>query len=152
MTTIGQILSDDHGRCDDFLIAAECAVDEQDWVAARQSFREFQAATLRHLAMEEQVLFASFEAVAGVEGPSQVMRREHQQMRALFADLAQALESRSRADYLGLSETLLMLMQQHNMKEEQMLYPLCDRLLAATREDIIMRMQHVDASSGVAEA
>ena len=97
--------------------------------------------------MEEQVLFAAYEALAGASGPSQVMRREHEQMRALFSDLTRALERRDDAEFLGLSETLLVLTQQHNMKEEQMLYPMCDRLLVSGREDLIARMRQVQAES-----
>ncbi len=146
MPSIGQFLGDDHRRCDDYFLAAERAVDAQDWDAAQHSFRDFRQATERHLAMEEQVLFVAYEAVAGTAGPSQVMRHEHEQMRALFADLLRALEGRDGAEFLGLSETLLMLMQQHNMKEEQMLYPMCDRFLAAGRDDLIARIRQVQST------
>lgn len=149
MSSIGQFLGEDHRRCDDYFLAAERAVVAQDWAVGQQSFRAFQRAVERHLAMEEQVLFAAYEALAGASGPSQVMRWEHEQMRALFADLASALERRDVAEFLGLSETLLVLMQQHNMKEEQMLYPLCDRLLAAGREDLIARLRQVQAESTI---
>jgi hypothetical protein len=33
-----------------------------------------------------------------------------------------------------------MLMQQHNLKEEGMLYPMSDQALAANREDLIREM------------
>jgi hemerythrin-like domain-containing protein len=147
MPSIGQFLSEDHRRCDGYFLAAEHAVAAQDWDAAQQSFHDFHQATERHLAMEEQVLFLAYEALAGAAGPSQVMRREHEQMRALFSDLTRALERRVGAEFLGLSETLLVLMQQHNMKEEQMLYPMCDRLLAIGRDDLIARMRQVQAES-----
>ena len=57
-------------------------------------------------------------------GPTQVMRMEHQQMRALVQDLDNALAAQDKDEYLGLSETLMVMMQQHNMKEEMMLYPM----------------------------
>ncbi len=147
MPSIGQFLGEDHHRCDEFILAAERAVAAQDWDAGQRSFREFHQAIERHLAMEEQVLFAAYEALAGAAGPSQVMRREHEQMRALFSDLTRALERRVGAEFLGLSETLLVLMQQHNMKEEQILYPLCDRQLVPERDDLIARMRQVQAQS-----
>ena len=150
MSSIGQFLGEDHFRCDDYFLAAERAVDAQDWDAAVHAFRDFRQAIERHLAMEEQVLFVAFEAVAGAAGPSQVMRREHEQMRALLAELTRALEGRAGSEFLGLSETLLVLMQQHNMKEEQMLYPMCDRLLASGREDLITRMGRVQSTTEAA--
>jgi hypothetical protein len=42
--------------------------------------------------------------------------------------------------YLGLSATLNMLTQQHNLKEESMLYPMSDRVLADTRDALIRDM------------
>ena len=150
MSNIGQFLGEDHRRCDDYFLAAERAVDAQDWDTAIHSFRDFRQAIERHLAMEEQVLFVAYEAVAGAAGPSQIMRREHEQMRALFDELARALEGRAGAEFLDLSETLLMLMQQHNMKEEQMLYPMCDRLLAAERDNLIARMRRVQSATEAA--
>ena len=150
MSGIGQFLGEDHHRCDEYFLAAERAVDAQDWDAAQHAFQDFRQATERHLAMEEQVLFVAYEAVAGAAGPSQVMRREHEQMRELFDDLARALVERAGSEFLGLSETLLVLMQQHNMKEEQMLYPMCDRLLASGRDDLIARMRQVQSTTEAA--
>jgi hemerythrin-like domain-containing protein len=49
---------------------------------------------------------------------------EHQQMRALVQSLDNALAAKDKDEYLGLSETLMVMMQQHNMKEEMMLYPM----------------------------
>ena len=39
------------------------------------------------------------------------------------------MEQNNRDDYLGIADTLLILMQQHNMKEEQMLYNMMDQHL-----------------------
>ncbi len=147
MSSIGQFLGEDHRRCDDYFLAAERAVAAQDWAVGQQSFRAFHQATERHLAMEEQVLFTAYEALAGASGPSQVMRREHEQMRALFVDLASALERRAGVEFLGLSETLLVFMQQHNMKEEQIMYPMCDQLLTPGREGLIARLRQIQAAS-----
>jgi hypothetical protein len=44
------------------------------------------------------------------------MRSEHQQINHLLAEMRTALERADGAAYLGQSETLLMLMRQHNMK------------------------------------
>jgi iron-sulfur cluster repair protein YtfE (RIC family) len=46
--------------------------------------------------------------------------------------------------YLGASETLNMLMQQHNIKEENMLYPMADRAMGADGEAVIHSMQAVE--------
>jgi len=147
MSNIGQFLGEDHRHCDEYFLVAERAVAAHDWDTARQSLHDFRHAIERHLAMEEQVLFIAYEAFAGAAGPSQVMRREHEQMRGLFSDLTRALERRVGAEFLSLSETLLVLMRQHNMKEEQILYPLCDRLLVPERDDLIARMRRIQVQS-----
>jgi tRNA 2-thiouridine synthesizing protein A len=44
--------------------------------------------------------------------------------------VASALDARDGDDYAGNAETLLIMMQQHNVKEENVLYPMCDQHLA----------------------
>lgn len=144
MTTIADYLTDDHQHCDDLFAEAENAVGRQDWSTALARFQDFQQATLSHFAREEAVLFPSFEAATGMAGgPTQVMRAEHAQMRETLASMGSALARRDTQVYLGLSETLLMLMRQHNMKEEQILYPMSDRALAAEGGELVERMRAV---------
>jgi len=73
-------------------------------------------------------------------GPTQMMRSEHSQMRQLFDDMAQALEQKNKDQYLGTAETLMMLMQQHNMKEEQMLYPMTEQVLGGDAAAVLDRI------------
>jgi hemerythrin-like domain-containing protein len=73
-------------------------------------------------------------------GPTQMMRFEHTQMRALSASMLEAAETKDRDSFLSSSETLLVLMQQHNIKEEQVLYPMSDGHLADEAGGIIARM------------
>ena len=72
-----------------------------------------------------------------------MMRMEHAQMNGLLDQMAAALANRNAQEYGGASETLLMVMQQHNLKEEQILYPIADQVLATQREDLLGRMQAV---------
>jgi len=74
-------------------------------------------------------MFLEFEQKTGMtQGPTQMMRHEHTQMRALMKDLLDAIDENNTDKFFGTSETLMILMQQHNMKEEQMLYAMCDRV------------------------
>ncbi|MDQ5911319.1 MAG: hypothetical protein QG599_3416, partial [Pseudomonadota bacterium] len=124
MGQITTFMSDDHRRCDHLFAAAEDAAAHGDLSACRTRFQEFQSAMERHFAMEEQTLFPAFEDATGNRmGPTRVMCLEHQQMREVLAALAEALAADDGEEYLGQAETLLILMQQHNIKEEQMLYP-----------------------------
>jgi hemerythrin-like domain-containing protein len=144
MSTIADFLGHDHNRCDELYAAAEEAAGRGDWNAAQAANAQFIASMEHHFGMEEQVLFPSFEQVAGPMGPTQVMRHEHSQMRQLFDEMNQAAAGRDADNYLGAAETLLILMQQHNAKEEQILYPMTDRMLGSASSELVTRMQAVE--------
>lgn len=128
---IKQFMSQDHKDCDLLFAKAESAVSAEDWTAANQKFNEFIAAMEHHLGFEEQTLFPAFEEATGMRmGPTEMMRMEHDQMRVLFAEMRDALERQHSDDYLDIADTLLVLMQQHNMKEEQILYNMMDQNLS----------------------
>jgi hemerythrin-like domain-containing protein len=71
------------------------------------------------------------------------MRAEHEQMRLLMQEMESAVASHDGSIFLGMSETLNMLMQQHNLKEENTLYPMSDRALAAERETLLRDMDAI---------
>lgn len=132
MTSISQFLTEDHRHCDTLFADAESAVADGKLETALRLVEQFLHAMETHFSMEENVLFPAFEDATGmVMGPTQVMRSEHRQMRDVFAQIRQAAADGDAELFLGLSETLLMLMQQHNLKEEQMLYRMADNALAA---------------------
>lgn len=146
MTSISEFMSGDHTACDDLFAAAENAVAVKDWTTARGQFDSFNAGMRRHFAREEEVLFPAFEARTGMSGgPTFIMRAEHKQMNGLLAEMNAALSHNDGKTYLGLSETLLMLMRQHNMKEENILYPMSDQALADEQADLLGRMESLAA-------
>ena len=59
-----------------------------------------------------------------------MMRMEHAQMRVLVEQMRSIISARDRQEFLGLAETLMLVIQQHNMKEEQILYPMMDQSIA----------------------
>jgi hemerythrin-like domain-containing protein len=142
MTTIRSFMTDDHRRCDDLFAEAEQAIGKGNLEAAQAAFGHFRTAVLAHFASEEKTLFPSFEAKTGMSmGPTQVMRMEHEQMRALFNDAADALKAGDSEEYLGIADTLLIMMQQHNMKEENILYPMCDQHLSSELAPLLERLE-----------
>ncbi len=144
MHTILDFLGSDHRICDELFAVAEAAVEKKDWSNARSQFASFRAAMSRHLAREEQVLFPAFEAhTANSMGPTRVMRMEHEQMRRLMDDMARTVADADHCRYLGLSETLSTLMQHHNLKEENLLFPMFDQMLDDERESLIAAMEAV---------
>ena len=141
MNAISRYLTQDHAHCDELFADTENAVSEHAWESARGLFDQFSHATVRHFLREEETLFPAFEAQTGMQGgPTFMMRMEHDQMRDVLVAMEQALGREDERAYLGLSETLLMLLRQHNAKEEQILYPMCDRALSGEAEALVQRM------------
>jgi iron-sulfur cluster repair protein YtfE (RIC family) len=139
--TFTRHMGDDHHRCDELFAIAEQMVESGHWSQAAAAHQGFIDAMEQHLSAEEELLFPAFEEASGMTmGPTSVMRHEHEQMRALFSQMGQALQAQSSDDYLGASETLLIMMQQHNAKEEQMLYPMIDQMLAPQADNLISQL------------
>lgn len=142
MTTIRTFMTDDHRHCDDLFAEAEQAIGAGNAQAAIAAFGHFRLVTLAHFDSEEKTLFPTFEAKTGMTmGPTQVMRMEHAQMRTLLDEARDALATGNMDDYLGIAETLLIMMQQHNMKEENVLYPMCDQHLSGETPELLARLE-----------
>ena len=122
----------DHRDCDARWVDVEELLDTEDIDAARPAWQKFEAGLRRHMAMEEEVLFPAFESAARMDdgGPTAAMRMEHQQMRGLLDQIGAAMESGDAEQAMDIGDTLLMLMQQHSNKEEGMLYPMAESVLA----------------------
>ncbi|MFI4939607.1 MAG: hemerythrin domain-containing protein [Burkholderiales bacterium] len=144
MNAIANHLTADHKRCDDFFIEAENCVDSIAWAQAATVFAQFRDALESHFSMEEKVLFPAFENATGnSNGPTDVMRSEHRQIRGIISGLSDAIARCDKNAYLGHSESLNIMMQQHNFKEENILYPMTDRVLSAQKHDLIGEMNRL---------
>ena len=138
--TINQFMTADHRECDEQFAQLENIVDNSDFDAAKKMFDEFQSHMLQHFNMEEKVMFPKYESCEGGHcNPTPVMLMEHNQMRGIFTQMSDAINENNKEKFLGQSEALLFTMQQHNMKEEQMMYNLADQSLNS--EEIIKEMK-----------
>lgn len=125
-----EFMRDDHRACDHLYADAETALLAKEGEKAFALFEEFSATTQHHFDMEEGELFLTFEKRTGMMGgPTQMMRYEHQQLRSLIESMRTALSENRHNDFFGIGESMMIMLQQHNMKEEQMLYPMIDRTL-----------------------
>ncbi len=125
--SVQNTMQQNHKHCDELFAVAEQAVFNKDWDSADNAWQQFISELESHITdKEEGKLFPALEAVHGNIGPIHVMRGEHDHMRSLVAQINESLAAKDDQQFLGLSETLMMLMQQHNMKEEQILYPMID--------------------------
>jgi iron-sulfur cluster repair protein YtfE (RIC family) len=132
MSGLGDALIEDHRYCDGLFAEAEQAARKGDWAVYRERLRALAHALGRHFAFEEDEVFPAFERATGMSGgPTEVMREEHGQMKDTLALLAAAAPEQDPEGCLAELDTLFNLLQQHNVKEEAMLYPACDQIPGA---------------------
>ena len=130
MATITAFLTIDHRHCDDLFAAAAQAAERGDWARCRERFDAFRQALMRHMTIEEQMLFPAFEQATGIsEGPTRVMRHEHQELLARLDDVSAAISAGDAARFLASVGSFTALMTLHSTKEENVLYPMCDEVL-----------------------
>ncbi|MCI4407274.1 MAG: hemerythrin domain-containing protein [Sulfuricurvum sp.] len=139
-----EFMRDDHRACDDFYAKAENALSAKEVDNAKEFFETFYRVTNHHFDMEERELFIAFEQRTGMTGgPTQMMRYEHQQLRSLLESMKSALNENRHNDFFGIGESMMIMLQQHNMKEEQMLYPMMDRALEDSAEGMIQKLREM---------
>lgn len=133
MSSIQSYMTNHHKECDNLLVEAEGLLADKDWTGFSQAWLTFSQETVSHFNMEEEILFPEFEAKTGMTGgPTMVMRSEHNQVKALFEQMQIAIEGQDLDRAMGIVESVMLLIQQHNMKEEQILYPMTDAHLNDT--------------------
>ena len=72
----------------------------------------------RHFIMMETLLFPTLEDTTGMrQGPTQVMRMEHHQMRGVMTAIKDTIINGVKEPVFENGETQLILTQQHKMKE-----------------------------------
>ena len=130
MTGVHDCFAKDHDRLDGHFAEFQ-NLKRTDFPTAKANFKQFMFGLKRHIVWEEEILFPIFERNTGMRdmGPTAVMRQEHvlihQRLDALHAKV-RAADPESDAE----AEALLAVLKDHNMKEEQILYPAIDQMLA----------------------
>ena len=144
MYKISAYLDQDHRRCDEQYAVAESDVTLRNWDAARRNFAIFLNLFECHLGKEERVLFPRLDhALGNGYGATVVKRGEHRQIRAMQAQMRLAIERRDSGTFFEHAATLRDLMRQHSMKEDSVLYPQADFVLAGQADAIIAVMENL---------
>jgi iron-sulfur cluster repair protein YtfE (RIC family) len=124
---LSQVLVREHGEIDGALKA--CADVPVPGPEARAALKRAVGELRRHIYVEEELLFPPLQA-AGMTGPILVMLREHAQMWPVLATLDRELVQGVGDDELRRAcRQLLVLLQHHNPKEEQIIYPQVDHVV-----------------------
>lgn len=144
MQLISDYMNKDHRHCDAAFARAEDRAAAGDWTGLERDGGTFLREMDRHIEIEEKLLFPAFEETTDMaSGPTATMRMEHEHMRGLFEEMRAAIEAKDAEEYRGNAETLLILLQQHNMKEESMMYPMLDQALGEDARSLLAQMESI---------
>jgi hemerythrin-like domain-containing protein len=136
-------LSFDHERLEALLQEAQIRVADGRWPDAAETQTLFERGWERHIRLEEEIVFPLFEARSGiVDGPTAIMRDEHRCMRRALALMRAGIEAEDPAGFAEALAFLNSVRPDHDAKEERILYPMTDRLLAPrVRANVAARLQ-----------
>ncbi len=145
MKSISDYYAADHDRLDG-LFKTYQQLKRSDFSKAKEAFVGFKFGLQRHIIWEEDILFPLFEKKTGMNpnmGPTAVMRTEHRQIKtaleAIHTQVAKGSPETDRDE-----KTLLTVLTEHNVKEENILYPAIDRLVTeAETAEIFQKMETV---------
>lgn len=142
--TIKDFMTNMHRECDQLLTQAEDFLDNGQFDEALAKYIAFKEETLQHFTMEEEYLFPMLEEKSGMGnmGPTNVMRMEHAQAKSLFEKMDEAYNAKDKERAFALGESMNILLQQHNLKEEQMLYTMMNSALAENADEIVAKLQN----------
>lgn len=142
MDSFSDYLTKDHASWEAMFRAAQQAVSGARWRQAGEHMAAFQHALERHLLIEERILFPAFErAIGSALSPTAAMRSEHLRIRAVAQRLANTVNSGDMASFIRHAEALLLVLHQHSEKEEGVLYPMIERVLAHRSAGLVAEMQ-----------
>ena len=137
--TISTMFDEDHERLD-ALFKSFQTLKRTDFPKAKSAFLEFKAGLQRHVVWEEGVLFPLWERKSGMTGggPTIVMRSEHREIGEWLEAIHRKIQAQN-PDTEREEETLLDLLDRHNMSEEEVLYPEMDRMISAEERETAFR-------------
>lgn len=144
MNAITDFMEKDHAHLHEIFKKFQ-VVRKEEGKKARELFGEFKTGLQRHIVWEEEILFPIFEERAGMydSGPSAVMRIEHRQIKGFLEDIHDQLQ-KEKPQTEELETELFALLEAHNRKEEQILYPWIDNYInEQEREGLFVRMKEL---------
>jgi len=142
--TIKDFMTNKHRECDHLLTQAEDFLDNGEFDESLAKYIAFKNETILHFDIEEEYLFPMLEEKSGMGsmGPTNVMRMEHAQAKSLFEKMDEAYNAKDKERAFALGESMNILLQQHNLKEEQMLYTMMNSALAENSQEIVEKLQN----------
>ncbi len=131
---ISKFLKRDHDQLNGVFREFQKGKEEKDFVKARGYFIRFKHGLLRHMELEEQVLFTFYEERSGKAemGLTSVIRQEHNRLRQIIHIIhGKILEDNFEIDEE--EKEFILILESHHIKEEESLYPAID--IVTTEEE-----------------
>jgi iron-sulfur cluster repair protein YtfE (RIC family) len=138
-------MSVDHDRLDNKIkkYSTEKLVDIE---RAESIFLSFKSELERHIIWEEDILFPVFERKTGIKdgGPTSVMRIEHIEIKKYLQEIKRKLHVKKIQDPCKEEVAIFKVLESHNQKEENILYPGIDKLTSEQeKEQMIKQMSAI---------
>jgi uncharacterized protein (DUF2249 family)/hemerythrin superfamily protein len=134
----------DHDRLEVIEEAAFRARERSEFGGAIATWADFSRGLQRHIRFEEELLFPLFEERSGLSpeaGPTAVMREEHAEIRQILARIGEEIASPG-AEAETARRRLSYALAEHNVKEEEILYPAIDEFLSPEEsDDLVWKIQ-----------
>lgn len=142
--TMSDYLAWDHVQLDAILADATLAVSDGELERAEDAVRELRIRFLRHIRLEEQLVFPLLEGgttpIAG--GPTAAMRHEHVRIQGELGDMAESLARGDVRAYFAAKQRLDGLLPAHVHEEERIVLPAADRVLSeGARRELVSRLR-----------
>lgn len=122
-------LAEHHRRCDALFAAARAAAAAPNWSLLAARMGALREALLEHFRYEEERIFPLYEQTSGLEGSTEWLCAQHDDMRAalwiLATMAAEAEPKRYRAELAALQAAF----DAHAADEESRMYPVFERML-----------------------
>ena len=137
-------MSVDHDRLDNKIkkYSTEKLVDIE---RAESIFLSFKSELERHIIWEEDILFPVFERKTGIKdgGPTSVMRIEHIEIKKYLQEIKRKLHVKKIQDPCKEEVALFKVLESHNQKEENILYPSIDKLTSEQEKKQMIKQMSV---------
>lgn len=129
--SVSELIGWDQRRLDDILDDVNELAETGDFTGALRHFEDFRAGLEHHIAMEEQVLFPLYQKLSlDTEAAMAAMYSEHVLIRTLVEQVAEALRTGDLPSFARVIENLYAVMDVHDQKEEDVVFPRLDAELA----------------------
>lgn len=124
-------LAEHHRRCDALFAAARETAAAGHWSALAGRVVALREALLGHFRHEEERIFPLYEETSGLEGATEALCAQHDDMRAALWILATLSAEAEPQRYCAELAALQAAFDAHAADEESRMYPVFERLLGA---------------------